>query len=65
MMKVRTTTKELHRIFRASSHLADLVEDVLERNSDFAPDFLSGLRRSVREAASGKTKRIESLKDLR
>jgi hypothetical protein len=64
MINTRTTKKELHRIFQASVDLADLIEDLLERSGDFSPEFLSGLHRSIKEAASGKTRRIESLKNL-
>ncbi|MBI4437964.1 hypothetical protein HY631_03380 [Candidatus Uhrbacteria bacterium] len=63
-MQTITTQQKLRHIYRASIDLADLVEDLLEKTSDFDPKFLTGLQRSIKEVDKGKTRKVGSLLEL-
>ncbi|MBI2577486.1 MAG: hypothetical protein HYV77_01430 [Candidatus Wildermuthbacteria bacterium] len=58
-------SKEAHRLFELGLELADLAEDILESRGAYSKEFSQGLKRSLREARTGKTRKINSLSDLR
>ena len=55
---------EVQGIFRASEELLDYMEDILERSGAYQPEFLKGLKASVRQAKTKKVLTISSLKSL-
>jgi len=57
-------TDELLHIFRASESLTEAVEDVLERQALYSPDFLRGLNVSLKEVKQGNMQKIVSFADL-
>ncbi len=56
--------EEAQRLFGVSLELADLMEDLLERNAKFSKEFTFGLRKSLNQVSKGETSSINSLKDL-
>ncbi len=56
---------KIRRLFDVGSEVAELAEEVLEELGEYKQEFLLGLEQSVKEAKSGKFKKIKFLKDLR
>lgn len=56
--------KKIRRLFDVGSEVTELAEEVLEEIGGYNREFLLGLEKSVKEAKSGKLKKIKSLKDL-
>ena len=65
MNKTSMSTGQISNYYRTASQLADFFEDILEAQGLFRPDFLRGLKRAHRESEQGKTKKIDSLNELR
>jgi len=57
-------TKERRRLARMGLQLAELVDDFVESTAEYHPSFLQDLDQSMQEIASGKGRRLTSLKDL-
>ncbi|MBI2052396.1 MAG: hypothetical protein HYT38_01815 [Candidatus Sungbacteria bacterium] len=55
---------KIRRLFSVGSEITELAEEVLEELGEYKQEFLLGLEKSVKEAKSGKLKKIKSLKDL-
>lgn len=56
---------KIRRLFSVGSEITELAEEVLEELGEYKQEFLLGLENSVREAKSGKLKKLKSLKGLR
>jgi len=63
--QITLASKEAYKIFKISAELADTMEDVLEDHAQYNPEFITGLKLSLKQARSGKLKKIKSLKGLR
>lgn len=59
------SSNELQRLFRLSLEIADIAEDILESRGAYSKEFLSGLKKSLKDAREGKVKKIKSLSELR
>ena len=57
--------KEAYRLFRISADLADMLEDILESRGNYSPEFLKGLKLSLKQAKIGKSQKVNSLSALR
>jgi len=55
---------EVRRLYTLSTELADATEDMLENQGTYAPEFITGLRQSLKEAKEGKLHAINSLADI-
>ena len=56
--------RKIQRLFEAGSEITDLAEDVLDELKEYSEEFLVGLEKSVKEAKSGKLKKLKTLKDI-
>ncbi len=52
-------------MFRISADLADMLEDILESRGNYSPEFLKGLKLSLKQAKIGKSQKVNSLSALR
>jgi hypothetical protein len=57
--------KKAQKLLRLSTELSDVVEDILEDQGAYKPEFVEGLNISIRQAQAGKLFKIKSLDDLR
>ncbi len=55
----------IKKIFDLSAELAEVTENILEEQGKYGAEFLAGLKKSLREARTGKLTTITSLEDLR
>lgn len=62
--KRASASQDLHTLFTLIERVADTAERILEEQEEFNEEFLRGLRRSLKEARSGKLMKIESISDL-
>lgn len=62
--KLNITPKEASKLFRAVNYFSDTLEDILESQSKYSAEFISGLKLSMGQAKSGYLKKISSLKEL-
>ena len=63
--KMNIGTAKIKKIFDLSAELAEVTEDILEERRNYRDEFLSGLKKSLREARTGKLTEITTLEDLR
>lgn len=63
--KTNIGTARIKKIFALSAELAEVTEDILEEQGTYSDEFLAGLKKSLREARTGKLTRITSLRQLR
>jgi hypothetical protein len=54
----------VHDLFRLSSRLAELSEEILEEQGEFSEEFLRGLQHSLSDADTGKVRAINSLQEI-
>lgn len=57
--------KEAYRLFKMSVALTDTLEDILEKHASYSKKFLHGLAISLKQAKTGKLKKIISLSELK
>ena len=57
--------KEAYRLFVKVTDLADALEEMMENHAAYSPEFLSGLKLSLKQAKQGKLKKINSLRELK
>lgn len=57
--------KEAYRLFKVTTDLADTLEDIMEVHGSYSPEFLKGLKVSIKQAQTGKLKSLKTLKDLK
>ena len=68
MLKVKTQSgqhmKATFRMFQKISRIADELEDLIEDKGNYRPDFLKSLQTSIKQAKSGRVKKLRSLREL-
>ncbi|TSC94057.1 MAG: hypothetical protein CEN91_40 [Candidatus Berkelbacteria bacterium Licking1014_85] len=62
--KISLTLQEARKLFILSNRLVDLSEEILENQAAYNPEFLKGLKLSIRQAKQGNTTEISSIMDL-
>lgn len=55
---------KIKRLYKLSTELSELSEDLLEDLGYFSDEFVRGIQRSLKEARQGKLTKIESLLEL-
>lgn len=62
--KMNIGRAKIKKIFDLSTELAEVTEDILEERGKYRAEFLAGLKKSLREARTGKLREITSLEEV-